>query len=449
MTVCISSAGDTQEAPQQGEQIMAKKTIGQVITRPGRTVNHPDVTIPIPEDLMTVPGIPVRQNEVDFYSREYPIESQNIDMSADRQWATTVLTPEAYAHRKEHEQLNAPLVEAARHTGEIEPTGTPNLDVDPAVLTETIRQKARDMGFAEVGFTYLNRDYIYKSKKRWVRFDHVMCLAMEQEYEPTQDIPSMAAEHTHFGTYRTEGAVALELADWIRSLGYHAQIHSPNDNSGAYIPMFVQAGLGQLGANGQLLSPHFGSRARIMMISTDAPVVYDEPIDYGIHKFCQVCQVCVQRCPARALMKEKIWYRGVEKNKLIYKRCRPVMARYLGCGICMKVCPIQKFGLQAVMEHYIETGEVLGKGTHQLEGYTLEDKGYFGPGELPTFDPEIFDMPHGKVEDVLFEDLKLKLLTNQVTEGPDGDLALRDFAHKVKDYVKSHDMNWEKYGEEA
>jgi ferredoxin len=214
--------------------------------------------------------------------------------------------------------------------------------------------------------------------------------------------------------------------------------------------MFVQAGLGQLGANGQLLSPHFGSRARLMMISTDAPVVYDEAIDYGIHKFCQECQVCVQRCPARALMKEKIWYRGVEKNKLIYKRCRPVMARYLGCGICMKVCPIQKFGLQAVMEHYIETGgEILGKGTHQLEGYTLEDKGYFGPGELPTFDPEIFDMPHGKVEDVLFEDLKLKLLSNQISEGPESDQLLREFAHKVKDYAQTHDMNWEKYGEEA
>jgi hypothetical protein len=53
------------------------------------------------------------------------------------------------------------------------------------------------------------------------------------------------------------------------------------------------------------------------------------------------------------------------------------------------------------------------------------------------------------VEDVLFEDLKLKLLSDQVTEGPEGDLVLRDFAHKVKDYVKSHDMNWEKYGEEA
>jgi hypothetical protein len=58
-------------------------------------------------------------------------------------------------------------------------------------------------------------------------------------------------------------------------------------------------------------------------------------------------------------------------------------------------------------------------------------------------------MPHGKVEDVLFEDLKLKLLTNQVGEGADGDQVLRAFAHKVTDYVKSHDMNWEKYGEEA
>jgi hypothetical protein len=49
---------------------MAKKTVGQIITRPGRRAGDPDITIPIPADLMTVPGIPVRQNEVDFYSRE-------------------------------------------------------------------------------------------------------------------------------------------------------------------------------------------------------------------------------------------------------------------------------------------------------------------------------------------------------------------------------------------
>src|SRR5881396_1098453 len=202
---------------------------------------------------------------------------------------------------------------------------------------EAIRRKARELGFGEVGFTKYDRRYTYTSKRHWTKYEHAICLALEQNYVQTQSLPGMDAERAHFGTYEIEGALLLDLADHIRELGYHAQVHSPNDNSAPYIPMFVAAGLGQLGANGQLLSPHFGSRARLQIIYTDANVTHDQPVDYGIHKFCQVCQVCVQRCPGRALMPEKVWYRGVEKNKLVFKRCRPVMARYLGCGICMKV----------------------------------------------------------------------------------------------------------------
>ena len=46
-----------------------------------------------------------------------------------------------------------------------------------------------------------------------------------------------------------------------------------------------------------------------MIITTDALVTYDQPIDYGIHAFCSICQVCVNRCPGRALMREKVWWR--------------------------------------------------------------------------------------------------------------------------------------------
>jgi Pyruvate/2-oxoacid:ferredoxin oxidoreductase delta subunit len=215
----------------------------------------------------------------------------------------------------------------------------------------------------------------------------------------------------HSSTYRTEGAAGLELSKFIQSLGYRAQVHSPNDNTGPYIPMFVKAGLGSLGACGYLLTPHVGSRCRLMIITTDANVSHDEPVDYGIHAFCQVCQVCVNRCPGRALMRDKVWWRGIEKNKLYFKRCRPVMARYLGCGVCMKVCPIQKYGMGTVMEHYASTGQVLGKGTHDLEGYELEGKGYFGPGEMPVFEREFFSaMPQGDTEDWAFDNFKQKAL---------------------------------------
>jgi hypothetical protein len=50
------------------------------------------------------------------------------------------------------------------------------------------------------------------------------------------------------------------------------------------------------------------------------------------------------------------------------------------------VCPVQKYGLTKVLDHYETSGgEVLGKGTDELEGYTLPDRGHFGPGVLPRF----------------------------------------------------------------
>ena len=57
----------------------------------------------------------------------------------------------------------------------------------------------------------------------------------------------------HSSTYRTEGAAALELNNYIRSLGYHAQVMSSGDSAGPYIPMHVDAVTVQLGACGYML----------------------------------------------------------------------------------------------------------------------------------------------------------------------------------------------------
>ena len=403
---------------------MALKHVHHVVNRPGRKKGLNDVAIQVADELATVPGIPQRKQDVDFYSRNYPLESQNIEKAADREWTWTVYTGEMYEYRKHHDKVNKPLVDAAFVSGGVEPAGDPVVGKD---VTGEIRGKARDLGFGEVGFTKYDRRYTYKSKKGWAKYEHAICLALEQDYWQTQTIPSMEAEFAHFGTYEEEGGLALDLADFIRGLGYRAQIHSPNDNSAPYIPMFVEAGLGQLGANGQLLSPHFGSRSRIFIITTDAQVTYDKPIDYGFHKFCEECQVCVNRCPGRALVKDKVWWRGAEKHKLMYDRCRPVMATYEGCGVCMLVCPIQRYGAPAVMEHFVETGEVLGKGTDNLEGFEIRGKGYFGSGELPSFDREFFEMPHGTKEEWLFDQFKQKL--NE--KGPASSEEAKDFADEL------------------
>tara|TARA_B100001245_G_C22624862_1_gene308091 strand:+ start:167 stop:487 length:321 start_codon:yes stop_codon:yes gene_type:complete len=98
----------------------------------------------------------------------------------------------------------------------------------------------------------------------------------------------------------------------------------------------------------------------------------------------------------------------------------------------MKVCPVQKFGMPTVMNHYIETGEVLGKGTEELEGYSLHDKGHFGPGELPRFDRNFFEFPHGRRENWLFDQFKERLALEETPTSEE----LTEFAQEVRKAMK-------------
>ncbi len=389
---------------------MARRRLGYKVTRPGRTVDDPPVEIPVAADLKSVPGTPTRDNEISYYAREYPLESVAVEHSASSLWALEVrekAAPETADLYRQHQEEIEPVVQWLKSTGDMEPTAEPSGED----VTEAIREKARELGYGEVGFTNFDRRFVYKSKRQYVRGDlrHAICLAVEQDYIDTQTLPSIQAESAHGDAHLRQAAMSKDLLDFIHALGYRAQVWGPTWHFGAMIPLFVQAGLGQLGINGQLLSPHFGSRARLQIITTNANIVHDRPVDYGVTKFCEICQVCFMRCPGRAINQNKIWYRGVEKSKLDFRRCRPVMTSYSGCGVCMKVCPIQRYGMPEVMNHYIETGNVLGKGTDNLEGYTLPDKGYFRPGRLPKFDPDFFDMPLGKTEDLVIDEYRERI----------------------------------------
>ena len=389
---------------------MARRRLGYNVTRPGRTVDDPPVEIPVAADLKSVPGTPTRDNEISYYAREYPLESVAVEHSASSLWALEVrekAAPETADLYRQHQEEIEPIVQWLKSTGDMEPTAEPSGED----VTEAIREKARKLGYGEVGFTNFDRRFVYKSKRQYVRGDlrHAICLAVEQDYIDTQTLPSIQAESAHGDAHLRQAAMSKDLLDFIHALGYRAQVWGPTWHFGAMIPLFVQAGLGQLGINGQLLSPHFGSRARLQIITTNSNIVHDRPVDYGVTKFCEICQVCFMRCPGRAINQNKIWYRGVEKSKLDFRRCRPVMTSYSGCGVCMKVCPIQRYGMPEVMNHYIETGNVLGKGTDNLEGYTLPDKGYFRPGRLPKFAPDFFDMPLGKTEDLVIDEYRERI----------------------------------------
>jgi len=83
-----------------------------------------------------------------------------------------------------------------------------------------------------------------------------------------------------------------------------------------------------------------------VVLTTDLPLVADQPIDFGLQEFCSGCLKCARECPCDAIpFGGKVMFNGYEIWKPDVDRCtryRLTNKRGLACGRCMKTCPLNK-----------------------------------------------------------------------------------------------------------
>jgi epoxyqueuosine reductase QueG len=94
---------------------------------------------------------------------------------------------------------------------------------------------------------------------------------------------------------------------------------------------------------GLLMSPKQGPRIRIAVITTDAPLVVDNPskVAQSMIEFCHFCKKCATICPGRAIPSGD---REIEDGALRWKIDSEACFSYWAvsgtdCGRCMTVCP--------------------------------------------------------------------------------------------------------------
>ncbi len=231
---------------------------------------------------------------------------------------------------------------------------------DVAKMTDQIKRVARHFGADLVGITNLDLRWVYshhyilktgESQPVEIdpRYKYVIAMAMEMNYNMIRTAPS-ALEHADVRlTYSRMALLVSSLAEFIRKLGYRA-IPALNDTA-LNVPIAVDAGLGQLGRHGLLISPQFGPRQRLCKVITDLPLQPDEPIDFGVTEFCSICQKCARECPSRAVSNGEPTAEvssisnnpGVVKWPLSAEKCREYWSKVgTNCGICIRVCPFNK-----------------------------------------------------------------------------------------------------------
>ena len=345
----------------------------------------------LPVELRTVAGIPRDSVAEAAAFREAPLQCYRD------------LHPEASRFHRTHAWLEllrvSPQVrrasEAAGRSGSV--PRAPVIVPERHELTKELRARAAELGLSALGIARYDPKYtLAQGAGDWYGDTVIVCIA-EEDHAKTQLAPSRAAYMAVWDATTDLVEMTAELAGFLEKKGFRARASSPHQD--VLVQNYaVAAGLGQMGLNGQLLTPIAGSRCSISVIYTDAALVFDEPRDFGVPKVCDACKVCVQRCPPGAIPARRGIYRGIERIQIKKDRCFPTVAQAHGCAVCVKVCPVQKFGLQPVIDEFTKTGRILGKDTDDLEGYDWIDGRHYGPGVRPKLD-DAFLHPSGWVFD--------------------------------------------------
>jgi len=203
------------------------------------------------------------------------------------------------------------------------------------------------------GFTLLDRRYIADGKDERFPYKTILMLGMEMDKEQVLEIPNpgwKTRENHSYYIYEKLGKVTHEIADFIRQSGYACMTRVSIDGALKYPPHAVNAGMGNYGTHGLVLTKQFGSRIRFSAINIDADIPIDSPKDINIEEFCKRCRLCQKVCPEESIPKEAAEWRGAIKRKANSKKCINSFKERSMCSYCLKVCPISTFGYEVCMD---------------------------------------------------------------------------------------------------
>ncbi|KIN64505.1 Reductive dehalogenase [Sulfitobacter noctilucicola] len=230
---------------------------------------------------------------------------------------------------------------------------------DPARMSAEIKRIANFFGADLCGITDMDERWLYATRVDTRDMSDapndlpsgmtsVIVMGHQMEEDLVATYPSALASAATGREYSHEAAVVMQLAAYIRNLGYEATA-SMND-TGLVIPYAIKAGLGEYARNQLVITPEFGPRLRFSKIFTNLPLSHDTPKPQGVRAFCDICTKCADACPVKALpfgppetSDDISAIKGVRKWTSDAAKCFGFWAKMSSdCAICMRVCPFNR-----------------------------------------------------------------------------------------------------------
>lgn len=224
------------------------------------------------------------------------------------------------------------------------------VEADPRNVTRFLKTWALKLGARSVGVAELQDYHMYTTVGRGPQrgepvhreHDFAVAVTVEMAKEMVDRAPKGPIAMESGQQYLVAGIIAIQMADLIRRLGYPARAHV-DGNYRVVCPLVARdAGLGEIGRMGILMTPELGPRVRLAVVTTELPLIPDgrkrEP---STLEFCRQCMKCAHACPSKAIpFGDRAEIDGATRWQIDSEACYTLWCK-LGtdCGRCMSVCP--------------------------------------------------------------------------------------------------------------
>lgn len=224
--------------------------------------------------------------------------------------------------------------------------------VTPELLNK-IEAYGMTLGVSQIGYITVNESHLFKESI--VLFKHAILLTMEMKKSEIQAAPSIRTIREIFRTYYELGNVVNDISDFLRSKGYNAQPVPAISNNVNLALMARDAGLGEFGKHGLLITKEFGPSVRIAAVLTDIENLPFNNSDKQtwIKNFCDSCNACVKKCPAEAIYEKPLVFEDGSEQHIDYKKCAIPFSKDNGCTVCIKECAFFKTNYEKIQNGHM------------------------------------------------------------------------------------------------
>ncbi len=203
---------------------------------------------------------------------------------------------------------------------------------------DNFTKKARELDVDFIGYTPVNKNYIFKDLKVYGK--NAVILGMEMKWDKIKTAPSAICEIEVFRVYKVLGDITIELTKYLKTQGYKSEAHHPFGGKLLYGPHAVAANLGVKGKNGLIITPENGPRQRWGIITTDAEIPQKIIKDFKeMEEYCKECEVCVKACKGRAIYEDPIQRDSGIITHIDRAKCIESILTNNYCSFCLRICP--------------------------------------------------------------------------------------------------------------